>query len=102
MIYCILNLTAVHDKMLEGILQSTCEKALVVEQYPRTAIVVTVQEMQDRGNVCIIDLLFNELFLYNNLYLLVIVHLFECLLYGINELWYRYVSFICSCELRSY
>lgn len=45
--------------MLEGILQSTCEKALVVEQYPRTAIVVTVQEMQDRGNVCIVDLLFN-------------------------------------------
>lgn len=44
--------TAVHDKMLEGIMQSTCEKALVVEQYPRTSIVVTVQEMQDRGNVC--------------------------------------------------
>ncbi|XP_026816702.1 exosome complex component RRP46 [Rhopalosiphum maidis] len=41
----------VHDKMLEGIMQSTCEKSLVVEQYPRTTIVVTVQEMQDRGNL---------------------------------------------------
>jgi len=40
--------------MLEGIMQSTCEKALVVEQYPRTTIVVTVQEMQDRGNVCVV------------------------------------------------
>lgn len=35
-------------------MQSTCEKALVVEQYPRTAIFVTVQEMQDRGNVRIV------------------------------------------------
>lgn len=43
--------------MLEGIMQSTCEKSLVVEQYPRTTIVVTVQEMQDRGNVCIVYLL---------------------------------------------
>lgn len=34
-------------------MQSTCEKALVLEQYPRTSIVVTVQEMQDRGNVCL-------------------------------------------------
>jgi len=49
--------TAVHDKMLEGIMQSTCEKALVVEQYPRTAIVVTVQEIQDRGNVRVVNLL---------------------------------------------
>lgn len=37
--------------MFEGIMQSTCEKALIVEQYPRTSIIVTVQEMQDRGNV---------------------------------------------------
>lgn len=50
----LLHFTAVHDKMLEGIMQSTCEKALVVEQYPRTTIVVTVQEMQDRGNVCVV------------------------------------------------
>ncbi|VVC35449.1 Exoribonuclease, phosphorolytic domain 1,Exoribonuclease, phosphorolytic domain 2,Ribosomal [Cinara cedri] len=42
---------SVHDKMLEGIMQSTCEIALNVEQYPRTSIVVTVQEMQDRGNL---------------------------------------------------
>lgn len=42
---------AVHDKMMEGIMQSTCEKALIIEQYPRTSIAVTVQEMQDRGNV---------------------------------------------------
>ncbi|XP_025425202.1 exosome complex component RRP46 [Sipha flava] len=41
----------VHDKMLEGIMQSTCEEALIVEQYPRTSIAVTVQEMQDRGNL---------------------------------------------------
>jgi exosome complex component RRP46 len=41
----------VHDKMLEGIMQLTCEKALIVEQYPRTSILVTVQEMQDRGNL---------------------------------------------------
>lgn len=38
--------------MLEGIMQSTCEKALILEQYPRTSIAVTVQEMQERGNVC--------------------------------------------------
>jgi len=36
-------------------MQSTCEKALMVEQYPRTSIVVTVQEMQDRGNVCVVN-----------------------------------------------
>jgi len=41
----------VHDKMLESIMQSTCENALIVEQYPRTSIVVTIQEMQDRGNL---------------------------------------------------
>lgn len=35
-------------------MQSTCENALIVEHYPRTSIVVTVQEMQDRGNVCMI------------------------------------------------
>lgn len=43
--------------MLEGIMQSTCEKAIIVEQYPRASIVVTVQEMQDRGNVHKISLL---------------------------------------------
>lgn len=37
-------------------MQSTCEKAVVVEQYPRTTIVLTIQEMQDRGNVCIKDI----------------------------------------------
>jgi hypothetical protein len=50
--FSIFSFVAVHDKMLEGIMQSTCEEALIVEQYPRTSIAVTVQEMQDRGNVC--------------------------------------------------
>lgn len=44
-------LTGVYDKMLEGIMQSTCAISLNVEQYPRTSIVITVQEMQERGNV---------------------------------------------------
>jgi len=52
--------------MLEGIMQSTCEKALVVEQYPRTTIVVTIQEMQDRGNVCVVNfLVLNQKFVRN-------------------------------------
>lgn len=55
-----LSFIAVHDKMLEGIMQSTCEKALIVEQYPRTSVVVTVQEMQDRGNVCMENCVLNN------------------------------------------
>lgn len=42
--------------MLERIMQSTCEIALNVEQYPRTSIVITVQEMQNRGNVLLFRL----------------------------------------------
>ncbi|XP_050420963.1 exosome complex component RRP46 [Adelges cooleyi] len=41
----------VYDKLLESIIQSTVENAVVVHQYPRTTIAVTVQEMQDRGNL---------------------------------------------------
>lgn len=63
----IVPIIAVHDKMLEGIMQSTCEKALIVEQYPRTSIIVTVQEMQDRGNVCMVNF-FTKLFMYVSIY----------------------------------
>ncbi|XP_050544531.1 exosome complex component RRP46 [Daktulosphaira vitifoliae] len=41
----------VYDKMLESIMQSTIEKSINVEQYPRSSISIIVQEMQDRGNL---------------------------------------------------
>lgn len=46
-----IGLPAVGDKLNEHILKNVCETALVTTLYPRSAIVVIVQEMQNCGGV---------------------------------------------------
>lgn len=43
---------AVGDRLNEHIIKNICETALVSTLYPRSAIVVVIQEMQNSGGVC--------------------------------------------------
>lgn len=63
-----------YDKLLESIIQSTVENAVVVHQYPRTTIAVTVQEMQDRGNV----IFQNTIIFFDTFILKYFIFVFSC------------------------
>lgn len=45
------GLSSVTDRLFEQIIRNTCEAALLTVLYPRTAITVQLQEMENRAGV---------------------------------------------------
>lgn len=48
------GLSSVTDRLFEQIIRNTCEAALLTVLYPRTAITVQLQEMENRAGVSLI------------------------------------------------
>ena len=47
------GLSSVANRLKERIIRNTCESALLTALYPRTAITIQLQEMEDRGGVSV-------------------------------------------------
>lgn len=51
-------LAELDDRLCETIIGRICESAIITASYPRTAIYVIIQEMQNEGSVCLIERVF--------------------------------------------
>lgn len=56
------GLPAVADKLNEHILKNICDAALLTTLYPRSAIIVIIQEMQNCGGVSCRHYLINVMY----------------------------------------